>query len=71
MLGGESGPSTASLDVGRRSGTDIYSPVDGTIVGITPLTLRGQTFGVADRHPADERARTRRRASRTSAPIRR
>ena len=27
------------------SGTDVYSPVDGTIVGITPQTLRGQTFG--------------------------
>ena len=45
MLGGESGPSTASLDVGAAVGTDVYSPVDGTIVGITPLTLRGQTFG--------------------------
>jgi len=45
LLGGESGPSTASLDVGAPVGTDVYSPVDGTIVGITPLTLRGQTFG--------------------------
>jgi hypothetical protein len=31
--------------VGAAVGTDVYSPVDGTIVGITPLTLRGQTFG--------------------------
>ena len=38
-------PSTASLDVGAAVGTDVYSPVDGTIVGITTLTLRGQTFG--------------------------
>jgi len=45
VLGGEDGPSTASLDVGAAVGTDVYSPVDGTIVGITPLTLRGQTFG--------------------------
>ena len=44
LLGGE-GPSTATLDVGAAPGTDVYSPVDGTIVGITPLTLRGQTFG--------------------------
>jgi hypothetical protein len=45
MLGGETGTSTASLDVGAAVGTDVYSPVDGTIVGISPLTLRGQTFG--------------------------
>lgn len=45
MLGGATGPSTASLDVGAAPGTDVYSPVDGTIVGITPLTLRGKTYG--------------------------
>ena len=45
VLGGEEGPSTAVLDVGATPGTDVYSPVDGTIVGITPLTLRGQTYG--------------------------
>ena len=45
ILGGEEGPSTAALDVGAAPGTDVYSPVDGTIVGITPLTLRGQTYG--------------------------
>ncbi|HEU5064431.1 MAG TPA: hypothetical protein VFT86_00890 [Gaiellaceae bacterium] len=45
ILGGEEGPSTAALDVGAAPGTDVYSPVDGTIVGITPLTLRGETYG--------------------------
>ena len=45
VLGGEEGPSTAALDVGAAPGTDVYSPVDGTIVGITPLTLRGKTYG--------------------------
>lgn len=45
QLGGAEGPSTAALDVGAAPGTDVYSPVDGTIVGITPLTLRGRTFG--------------------------
>jgi hypothetical protein len=44
LLGGN-GPSTAALDVGAVPGTDVYSPVDGTIVGITPLTLRGRTYG--------------------------
>jgi murein DD-endopeptidase MepM/ murein hydrolase activator NlpD len=45
QLGGNEGPSTASLDVGASVGTDVYSPVDGTIVGVTPYTLRGMTFG--------------------------
>jgi len=44
QLGGE-GPATAALDVGAAVGTDVYSPVDGTIVGITPYTLRGKTYG--------------------------
>jgi hypothetical protein len=45
QLGGDEGPGTAALDVGALPGTDVYSPVDGTIVGITPYTLRGKTFG--------------------------
>jgi hypothetical protein len=45
QLGGDDGPGTAALDVGASPGTDVYSPVDGTVVGITPLTLRGRTFG--------------------------
>jgi hypothetical protein len=44
-LGGEGGPSTAVLDVGAPPDTDVYSPVDGTVVGITPYTLRGETYG--------------------------
>src|SRR5206468_2398055 len=40
QLGGDEGPDTAALDVGAAPGTDVYSPVDGTIVGITPLMLR-------------------------------
>jgi hypothetical protein len=44
-LGGNEGPSTAALDVGALPGTDIYSPVDGTIVAITPYTLRGKAYG--------------------------
>jgi len=56
QLGGE-GPSTAALDVGAVPGTDVYSPVDGTIVGITPLTLRGRTFGARiDVQPTSEPA---------------
>jgi murein DD-endopeptidase MepM/ murein hydrolase activator NlpD len=44
-LGGDEGPSTAVLDVGAAPDTDVYSPVDGTVVGITPYTLRGKTYG--------------------------
>jgi hypothetical protein len=45
VLGGGSGPATASLDVGAPPGTDVYSPVDGNIVGITPYVLAGKHLG--------------------------
>ena len=44
-LGGSGGPATASLDVGGAPGTDVYSPVDGIIVGITPYVLAGRHYG--------------------------
>jgi hypothetical protein len=44
-LGGEGGPATAALDVGAAPGTDVYSPVDGTIVGLTPLIVDGRPYG--------------------------
>lgn len=45
QLGGAEGPETAALDVGAAPGTDVYSPVDGTVVGITPYIVSKQTFG--------------------------
>jgi hypothetical protein len=42
--GGE-GPGTAALDVGAAPGTDVYSPVDGTVVGLTPDIVNGKRFG--------------------------
>ena len=45
VLGGAGGSATASLDVGAAPGTDVYSPVDGTIVGITPYVLAGKHLG--------------------------
>ncbi len=45
VIGGGVGSSTGTLDVGAVSGTDVYSPVDGTIVGITPYVLAGKTYG--------------------------
>ena len=40
-----SGPSTSGLDVGAAPGTDVYAPVDGTVVGVTPYILGGRRFG--------------------------
>ncbi|HYZ19224.1 MAG TPA: hypothetical protein VE615_06750 [Gaiellaceae bacterium] len=44
-LGGEDGPETAALDVGAAPGTDVYSPADGTVVGITPYVVSGKRLG--------------------------
>ena len=51
-LGGDDGPETAVLDVGAAPGTDVYSPVDGTVVGITPYELQGQRVRRPHRRPA-------------------
>jgi len=45
VLSGGTGPATASLDIGAPPGTDVYSPVDGTVVGITPYVLAGKHMG--------------------------
>ena len=37
--------STASVDVGAGAGTQVYSPVNGTIVSITPMILNGAAWG--------------------------
>lgn len=40
------GGSTSALDVGAAPRTDVYSPVDGTIVGITDFMINGAARGV-------------------------
>ncbi|MDQ3894226.1 MAG: M23 family metallopeptidase [Actinomycetota bacterium] len=45
QLSGGHGPETASLDVGAPAGTDVYSPVDGTVVGLTDFVLNGRGYG--------------------------
>jgi hypothetical protein len=45
QLNSGNGPDTSGLDVGAPAGTDVYSPVHGTIVGVTPYVLGGRTFG--------------------------
>jgi murein DD-endopeptidase MepM/ murein hydrolase activator NlpD len=39
------GSPTSALDVGAAPGTDVYSPVDGTVVGMSPFVLNGRTYG--------------------------
>ena len=45
QLAGGVGPATSGLDVGAPSGTDVYSPVDATVVGLTPYVVDGKRFG--------------------------
>jgi hypothetical protein len=39
------GGGTSALDVGAAPGTTVFSPVDGTIVGLTPYIVAGRRFG--------------------------
>jgi hypothetical protein len=53
QLDGGRGPSSSSLDVGAAPGTDVFSPVDGTVVGIHDLVVDGRIRGVrVDVQPA-------------------
>jgi hypothetical protein len=45
LLGGPDGPATAVLNVGAPPGTDVYAPVDGTVVGITDYVISGRKRG--------------------------
>ena len=55
QLGGGDGPSTGSLNVGAAPGTDVYSPITGTIVGLRQYVLDGKPYGaVIDIQPSDE-----------------
>ena len=45
QLGGGQGAQTGGLDVGAAAGTEVYSPVDGSIVGVTPYILNGEQWG--------------------------
>jgi hypothetical protein len=45
QLGGGPGPSTSALDVGAAAGTDVYAPVDGTVVGLRDYVISNRVFG--------------------------
>ena len=41
----EGGPGTEVLAVGAAPGTDVYSPVDGTVVSISDYVIDGKAYG--------------------------
>jgi hypothetical protein len=45
QLPGGVGPGTSAIDVGAAPDTDVYSPVDGTIVAIDDVVLDGRNYG--------------------------
>jgi hypothetical protein len=46
QLGGGVGPQTGGLDIGAPIETDVYSPVDGSIMAISDLIVNGKAYGV-------------------------
>jgi hypothetical protein len=53
QLSGGHGAATGSLDVGAPAGTDVYTPLDGTVVGISDYVLNGERYGAKiDLQPA-------------------
>jgi murein DD-endopeptidase MepM/ murein hydrolase activator NlpD len=45
QLPGGVGPSTSAIDIGAPAGTEVYSPVDGTIVAIDDVVLNAAAYG--------------------------
>jgi hypothetical protein len=45
QLGGGSGPATAVLNVGAAPGTNVYAPVDGTVISISDTIINGARHG--------------------------
>jgi hypothetical protein len=39
------GGGSSALDVGAQVGSDVYSPVDGTVVAIRPFVVEGKSYG--------------------------
>lgn len=46
QLDGGRGPASSSLDVGAAPGTDVFSPVDGTVVGIHDVVIDARVRAV-------------------------
>ncbi len=39
------GGGTSAIDVGAAIGSDVYAPVDGTVVAIRPFVVEGKAYG--------------------------
>jgi hypothetical protein len=46
ILEGGSGTGTGALDVGAPVDTDVYAPVDGSVIGVTDHVVNGKSYGV-------------------------
>jgi hypothetical protein len=46
LLDGGVGPQTGGLDVGAPVDTDVYAPVDGSVIAISDQVINGRAFGV-------------------------
>jgi hypothetical protein len=46
LVGGGAGPETSGLDVGAPLDTDVYAPVDGTIITVSDNVVNGARYGV-------------------------
>jgi murein DD-endopeptidase MepM/ murein hydrolase activator NlpD len=46
LVGGGSGPDTSGLDVGAPLDTDVYAPVDGTVITMSDHVVNGAKYGV-------------------------
>ena len=45
LLEGGEGASTGGLDVGAPEGTDVYAPVDGTVIAVSDRIVDGRAYG--------------------------
>jgi len=45
QLSGSRGPGTSAINIGAAPGTDVYSPVDGTVVGISDYVISNRLQG--------------------------
>jgi hypothetical protein len=45
QIPGGQGPATGEVDIGAPAGTDVYSPVDGVVIGVSPYVIDHRTYG--------------------------